>query len=108
MNDNVKYCREVLGKSMAACDINEDDTLMVYSFRSDGKYSKKYIKGEVMQIAEAVCEDGTDKLFCNGDDYGLFNTRGRVLDAHIGLSDDFITELYKGISRVMLSHMKYS
>ena len=99
LNQNVLYCRDALRRSRAYGKIESGDTLIVSSFRPDGRYSTEYIKADIDQIAAAICANDYDKLFCNSNDYALFNTIGRKLDTHVGLEEHFIEELMLAINR---------
>lgn len=98
MNQNVVYCRNALMNSMSDGRIENGDTLIMSSFRPDGCYNTEYIPADIPRIAAAICANGYDKLFCDGNDYALFNTIGHKLDAHIGLADSFLKELAETLS----------
>lgn len=92
---NIESCRNALMRSMAHPDVGADESLIVYSFREDCRYSTHYTRtSRLEELAELICKDENDKLVCNGDDWGLFNTNGSEFDMCIaGLSESFLSEL---------------
>ncbi len=100
MNQNQQYFMEALSCSRSDGTIEEGGTLVVHSYRPDGRYSTEYIKVDVGQIAAAICANDYDKLFCNSEDYAVFCTAGKRLLAGVeGLDEKFIAELMKAVEK---------
>lgn len=97
-NKNLFYFQNTLSWSEFSGNLTPEDTLIVSSYRPDGRYSTKYIKAEIKQIVDVIYEDDYDKLFCSSDDYAVFCTEGKRLHSCVaGLDEQFITELTKAL-----------
>lgn len=100
MNQNLQYFMEALSCSRSDGKIQEGSTLVVHSYRPDGRYSTEYIKADMEQIATAICANDYDKLFCNGEDYAVFcTTDKRLLTGVEGLDEEFIAALKKKLKK---------
>lgn len=98
-NKNLLYFQDALSRSQFNGKLTPEDTLIVSSWRPDNRYSTKYIKAEIKQIVDVICEDDYDKLFCSSDDYAVFCTEGKRLHSCVaGLNEQFIAELTKALS----------
>lgn len=100
-NKNLLYFQDALSCSPFNRKLLPGDTLIISSYRPDGRYSTEYIKYESMdQIAAVICANEYDKLFCSGDDYAVFCTEGKHLNSCVeGLDEEFVAELMKAVEK---------
>ena len=97
-NKNLLYFQDAFSWSRFNGNLTPEDTLIVSSYRPDGRYSTKYIKAEIKQVVDVICEDDYDKLFCSSDDYAVFCTEGKHLHSCVkGLDEEFIAELTRAL-----------
>lgn len=68
----------------------EGDAVIGCVYRSDGYYTKHYLKPDMDNIARFICSSDSNKLLCNSSDYAIACTMGNFIDLAV---QDFLNKI---------------